>query len=419
MPIRDKGTVMKFLSGSLFFALSVVIAHGDADYAVLLEAVKKYQNGYSDANALQIINNAARSEDYEAVVTRCMVIYALHMGTSGNVAKCQGGVQVICNRYPNSEVASQLRQLSLFPSPCETCQGIGTVPITSVSGCSACENSGKCRRCGGVGTVKGAALKGRTRIGVWRYNHGGVGDRHTYRGAEDRTFYHDYGSGTPEPTERPDIKCSVCRGSGNCPTCDGIPAKEHSSTTSCPTCNGVANGIDSTVAKNYLMRICQDTKDSLQKAVDCESAYTSAMQSDDPQQRSAALKACLVKYEGAFNLAMVSEAQKSAAEMEQKRLISEQQTREKHANLLQVIRDTKSRRAAMIEIQKFLEDKPDSPMIVEARLLAAEIAQHLADQNKAAKREQNMLVGCAALVGFALLVWFVSCIKSARPARAF
>ena len=443
-----KGRGMKKVIGVLLLSSLVGEAVAETDYATLLEAVENYQNGYSDTKALQVIYEVARSEDYEEMVTRCMGIYTLHMGLSGNIGGCQGGFQAICDRYPSSQVARYLRQLDLFSSPCGTCQGIGVVQQTRVSECAVCGNAGRCTRCGGKGTIvttlKNNGLKGPVRKGNWYDKHGWL-VRH-------------YGPEESDP-KAVTIPCPACKSSGLCVSCKGAPRSERAVNVRCPVCNGVSKGINAAAARNGCVQLCSETQDMLQKTMECEGAYAEAMQADDPQKRLDALDACLTKYQGALNLAVVSSEREKllqagaeqtklreqraqdelarlarAQQDEQMRLTREQQeaqmrltreqelatqkqqTSERHQSLLQAIRETKSKTAALSEIRQFLEGNPDSPLLVEARLLAAEVEEEVAAEAQKAKRKRIILTGCGSAAGMAVLALLAGmCLKRKSP----
>ena len=426
---------MKKLIVVVFFAY--VIASVGAEYTLLLEAVEKCQIGYSDQDAVDIILKVARSEDYEEVVTRCMGIYTLQMGAKGDAGRCQSGFQSVCNRYPDSDVVRQLRELSIFPSPCPACKGIGVVQKISVSECSSCRNSGSCRRCNGTGTVKGKniGLMGRRRVGLWKTK------RNIYDRYGHRSVIYDYGqneNNSPSDNRR-DIKCPVCKGRGVCTSCKGSPNKERLVNVKCPTCNGVSKGINISAARAGLIRLCQDTKEMLQKAVDCENAYIEAMLIEEPHKQLELLNSCIAKYDGAFNLSMVYEARddlnKQCAQEKRDRFdrakevvaekqkkakevsLTKRQTYEAHKDALRWISGTTCNYAALLEITRFLEENPDTPLIVEAQLLKGSLENKMAAERKAAKRKRNLLMGCGGVACLIFLWWLVSAVKSKRPAE--
>ena len=406
----------------LLLSVCAEIVYG-SDYPALLEAITKYQDNASETNALQVIVATARSNDCEAVTARCMGIYTLHMGANGNATVCQNGLGALVNRYPDSDVTKQLRQLDLFPSPCPTCQGIGSLAGNNGFVCQTCKGTGKCPKCDGGGEFKYCPYHACRKMYTHKTLKGNWGKRYCPNCLKQG-----------KSTELILKNCTDCSQTGKCPQCRGS-GKQGDSTkfTRCPTCNGIPRKINTTVAQTALVKLCRDTKDTLQRGVDCEKAYAETLRIENPQARLEALNTCLTKYEGAFNLAMVQEARdilsKDVAKAEQlwakeekarlarERELAEQkvQTLKQHQLLMRTIRAATSKRAALLEIRKFIEENPESPVIVEARLLATEIEQTVAAENRAAKRIRNLVIGCVGAIMLAVVAWLVSCIKFTRP----
>jgi hypothetical protein len=337
------------------------------DYATLLTAVRNYKASASDTNALQTIYDVARARGADDVVSRCMAIYTLHMGIAGNDTVCQGGYQSLRSRYPKSDVTAQIQRLDLFPRPCPTCQGTGVIQKENETECSRCDGTGKCSKCGGAGTIRGLVLRGST-------------------------------------LEPPRFKCTACGGSGTCPICNGTPKRTITSNQRCPDCGGVPKRINPVAAKNGLVGLCNDLEDVLSNTIDCEKSFADAMRLGEIDKRVAALNECLIKYKKALNLPEVKKLCED--------LVRQQQTKEKQQEeLLRTIRTSASKPAALIEIKNFLSENPDSPVIVEARLLAAEIEQAVNEEIRAAKILYWAKIGCGAIFVLAVLAWLASGIR--------
>ena len=424
---------MKKLIVLLFYSY-IEVACGTG-HSALLDAVIRFQNGYTDTNALQVIYAAARSNDCDAVTTRCMGIYTLHMGMIGDAAVCQGGIGALCSRYPDADVTRLIRELNLMPPPCPTCNGTGSIADKDVLVCYTCNGTGKCLRCDGYGKI--AYCPNHHCRTVYTY------PKFNIRGNYELALWENESSIHCPACRKNGVKsvlvfqkCTDCSQTGKCPQCRGTGSHgAQAKFTRCPTCGGVPKSINQGAAKNGIIRLCQDTRLTLQKAVDCATAYAAAMGIVNGQARLEALSVCLAKYDGAFNLAMVEEArngmskeigeiEKRRAKEERERLEREQQLAEEkeqmvksHESLLNALRATVSKRTALIQIRRFIEEKPDSPVIAEAKILATDIEAQVAELNRIAKRNRSILIGCGAIVGLAFVAWLVSCVRFTRPAE--
>jgi len=191
--------------------------------------------------------------------------------------------------------------------------------------------------------------------------------------------------------------------------------------------------VNTAVAKRGLVKICQETADVLQQALDCEKEYAEIVQIQDVPKRFEALNRCLEKYEKAFNrdkiISTTNELEKqiNRAKMQQSeedrlRLAREQQaaaqtqqTVDQHHERLTSIRNIETKRVALIEIRKFLDENPNSPVMTEARLLAAEIEGAVVAEKQSAKRILGFGIGSGVVFGLAVVAWLMSCIKVHRP----
>lgn len=423
------------------FLLLAALASGFAwgspsDYPALLEAVKTFEGNFSDQAALNRIYEAAKADDHEAVVTRCMGLYTLVMGATGKAATCQGGLQAITSRYPQSEVAVALGNLGLFPSPCEACQGTGVISQQKPVSCETCKNTGICTKCDGHGEYRYCSFHKCRKI--WTLTEIEKLPHPPSHPDYSQWCYACYPKSNggrafkAQPTALSVRKCVDCSGTGKCPQCRGQTGSV-TSNQKCPSCQGIPKGVNATVAQTALVKLCQETREFLQKAVSCEEAFAAALKEESPERRLAALNACLAQYEGALTLPKVLEARdaltQNVAQLDQQReeqarlrtvqaeeqAAQRQQLADQHRELLSVIRSTPSKTAALIEIRNFLSENPQTPVLVEARLLTAEIEQALAAEANAKVRNRYVVIGCGSVIGLAFLAWIVSCIKIARP----
>ena len=415
---------------SMLFVFADMVACADTTYPELLAALKNYQANYADTNAFEVIYGVARSEGHQDVVTRCMGIYTLHMGAMGNAAVCQGGFLSIRNRHPSSPVIEYLHNLDLFPEPCSTCGGTGSVQYEKSAICSTCSNSGKCTKCEGYGEYKYCGFCRKT----WTIPQLNRLPRPVYDGDRYHVWcYQCYPSsasrqrayGKKEPTRLQQKKCTDCSSTGKCPQCRGRQGTT-SGFRKCPTCAGVpAKGVRTAAARQGLVELCRDTTALLQQTVDCEKSFQDALELDDAKKRVSALKGCLDAYPVALNREQVSamlaeqmhklEALTQEKEQRERKLaLAKEQEAQRQKESLQAIRDTQSKRAALAAIQQFLIDHPDASNSVEARLLLAELKEAVAAEDaalaahqKKAKRTRWLLLGAGILISAGILLKFI------------
>jgi len=364
----------------------------ETKYPYILDAVAQYKQSYSDTNALQVIFETARSDDHEAVVTHCMAIYTLHMGKENRASVCQGGYKAILTRYPDSDIARQMRALSLFPDPCPTCKGLGVVQKQSVSACSSCLNSGQCNKCGGTGRVRhgGVGLRGPVPRGnhiqssITFYNPGG---NVIYR---SRQRNYARASSAPSAIPQITIPCSNCRGTGRCPVCYGEPKKARMVNVRCPSCNGVAKGISTAVAESALATVCENTAKLLNMAIDCENSFLEICEMTDLFKQQEMLADAIKRHEKAFNLDLLfglkDEVDKQAAGLRKEAEAAAQKKITEHKALFEKIRALSDKQIALEEINAFLAGKPESPLKKDFELHAKELHQKLL-KNKKTPRE--------------------------------
>lgn len=420
----------KQFSTFLFLIMSAMVAHTDNSYPELLEALESYQTGYSDTNALQVIYNVARSEDHEEVVTRCMGIYTLHMGSVGNASLCQGGFLAIRNRYPDATVIQYLQRLDLFPEPCPTCNGTGSVQIEKNTVCETCKNTGRCTKCVGYGEYKFCTYCRQ----IWTYPQlkrlpYPVGDPQRYYKwcyncyPREETTKRRYASKT-QPTLLQVKKCTDCSGTGKCPQCRGMQGAT-TAFKKCPTCLGVSKGVRTTAARQGLIELCRDTTTIMRHTIGIEKAYEAAMSIEDAAERLSALKACLETYPASISREQVSlaiEEQKTAIDALKRQeeqnarelALAKEQEVQRQNEMLQSIRRTQSKRAALAELRQFLSDNPDTPSLVEARLLLAELEDAVAAEEQRSKRNRWILIGVGSLIVAAILASILNAVTFTR-----
>lgn len=414
----------KLIVSSLFVVFSLFSSA--ADLPKLLTSVSNFQNAYTSKENIAAILAVAKSEDYEALVVQCMVVYTLYAGSIGDAQTCQRGFQSICSRYPASDSVIYLRELHLFPQPCTTCLGIGTIQQKSAQGCLPCKSSGVCAGCAGKGRIAGkAGLRGPVRIGTW-YTKTSV--YHDGESSTERTAIANFGNGQATEAERLDSRCPVCSGTGKCRSCKGSPLTSVLYNSQCPFCDGKPKEINTKMAKAGLVGATKALAESLQLAVACESAYEKALLERDPYKQLDALNVCLASHGKAFNIDVVRDAKTDLEKdviafkklhgieesaREAKKVQQEKQKRQ-HEEILFAIQDSKVPRVALEQIQSFIADNPDSPVIVKAKLLLAETEQRIADDLSIAQRNRYIFFGVAALAGLAGIGWLLSCINFAK-----
>ena len=410
------------LTAVLLLASSTMVSFAETDYQTLLEAVKKYQDGFSDTNALQTIYTVARSDDYEELVTRCMGIYTLHMGAIGNAGACQGGCQALINRHPESEVAKKLRDLPLFQDACSICQGLGVVKKNSIQDCSTCLNTGRCGKCAGSGRVnrgvtglRGPVSRSGGSSTTWQTG-GNIIFRSTTRG-----YSRSVGSGNLSDSSDPTtIQCSECRGSGRCPACLGDPKKERLVNVRCPSCFGVSKGVNLNVVQNNLAYLCRDAVRALGLAIGCEGAFSeiNGIKIEgikDLYKQSEALDVALNKYDIAFNAELLTDLKKGVTtkieETEKGTREAKDRILKEHSALLIKIRGFSSKQLSLTEMRKFIDENPDSPLLAEAKLTAVELEDQLKKESREKDLKRNIMIGGISLGVLLFVVWFLTCFK--------
>jgi hypothetical protein len=411
------------IASSLFAALS--LSSNAADLPKLLNSVLNFQNSsYTSKEEMANILAVAKSEDYEPLVVQCMVVYTLYAGSIGDAGTCQAGFQSVCKRYPASDAVYYLRQTDLFAEPCRACFGFGIVQQKSTQGCLTCNKTGVCTECAGKGKVKSkAGLRGPVRIGTWYTKTRVYRSDGTY--TDDRTPIANFGTGqSTEPAQR-DARCPVCSGTGKCRSCKGSPLEGILLNIPCTACNGKAKELNVPIARAGLVRATMGLLESLKLAVACESCYEKALLDRDPYQQLDALNVCLTTYEKAFNIDVVRDAKnelekdviafKKLHETEEsaRKIKKAQQENQKqqHEDILLAIQAAKVPRVALEQIQTFITDNPDSPVMVKAKLLLAEIGQRVAEEQKIVQRNRYIFFGVATLIGLAGAGWLLSCIR--------
>lgn len=410
-----------FLSVVVFLSAAFIL-NANTDYASLLDAVGKFQKGYSDTNALKVINDVVHSGACDELRALCESIYTLHMGAAGDEVACREGVNAISDRYANSVVVRLLGVLELFPEPCAECLATGNANKQKDLLCNACSNTGKCITCGGYCQFK--ICPNCSQI----FTHD-VLIKMGYPNW-DRNF-------CPNCQAKQAVKltvtpCEKCKQLGICPQCQGAAGKTHKA---CPICKGNSKSVDRFAAQCGLERFCKDTKAALTKAVECEKEYAEILKISDPGKKLAALNECLAKYDGAYNIALLLEARsrlaKQMTELEalgnkeeemrlehEKRLAEQKQGEIKaHHSFLSKLRQEKSKRVALIELRKYLAENPESPVIADARILGAEMEVQLRAENIAAKRWWHFGIGCLAIVVLGFLTRALSSTRSRLPQK--
>ena len=129
------------------------------DYQQSLDHLKKYQDGFSDMEAVSHILSLAKSDEHPQIVTHAMALYTLHAGSVGETKICASAYKEALNRYPNAEAITYLKSLNLFPAPCSSCTGTGLVDQQQEKVCRACNRTGRCPKCGGSGNIADTGLR--------------------------------------------------------------------------------------------------------------------------------------------------------------------------------------------------------------------------------------------------------------------
>jgi len=408
-----KRLIALLLSGVLSLAYGA-----NPDYTDLMKAVATYDRDPTDATALNTILDTAKSDGPETVVTRCMGLYILHMGLTGNASICQGGYQSLCSRYPSSAVTVRFQDLNIVPVPCDACKGSGVIQQQRQVTCESCKNTGKCQKCDGYGEYcwcPSHRCQKKYKKSDLRYPNG------TFR-------THCPNCGTLLKTSA----CTDCSKTGKCPQCRGNSATTVS-VQKCPFCKGIPKAINMDIAKSERARLCQALSSELETAAACDAWLAEAMRIESLPQRLQMLENGVARFEGALTLEPMITARNETAKLvsdlrlsqeaeqsilaENERAKTEQQAQvlDQHQALLRVIRNTPSKAAALVELQHFMDENPDSPVIVEARLVAAELGQAMTAENNARKRNRYITIGCGSFMGLAVVAWLVSCVKFARP----
>ena len=417
----------KLVAASLFAVLALFSRA--ADLPKLLTSVRNFQSSnYTSKDDMTTILAVAKSEDYESLVVQCMVVYTLYAASIGEAGTCQAGFQSVCKRYPTSDAVLYLRHTLSFSEPCKACFGVGLVQQKSTQGCLTCNQTGICTECAGKGKIKAkTGLRGPVRIGTW------YAKTRVYRAdgsyTDERTPVANFGNGQNADPDRSDTRCPVCSGTGKCRSCKGSPLASTVLNVPCRVCDGKAREINTSMARAGLTGSTKGLYDLVRQAVDCEAAFAKAMLERDPYKQLDALNVCLTTYEKAVNIDVVRDAKneletdviafkklseseeaarvaKKAQQDEQKRVLLQQ-----HEDILLAIQTAKVPRVALEQIQTFLADNPDSPVVVKAKLLLAEAEQRVADEQKIEQRNRYIALGVVALVVLAVLGWLLSCIR--------
>lgn len=415
----------KLIASSLFVVFSLFSSA--ADLPKLLARVSTFQNNYTNKEDIAAILAVAKSEDYEALVVQCMVVYTLYAGSIGDVQTCQRGFQSICSRYPASDAVLYLRELRLFPQPCTTCLGVGTIQQKSEQGCATCQASGVCLECAGKGKIAGkTGLRGPVRVGPWyartRVYHDGAS-------SNERTVIANYGSSQSTETERLNVRCPVCSGSGKCRSCKGSPLT--SIMSRCPSCEGRQKEINAEMAKAGLVDASNALYKSLRLAISCESTYEKALLERDPYKQLDALNGCLASHATAFNLDVVrdvkNELEKDVVEFKKLReteeaartakIAQQENQKQQQEDILVAIQSSKAPRVALEQIRAFIADNPESSVMVKAKLILAETTQRVADEQKIAQRNRYIFFGVVALVVLAIIAWLINCINFTKKVQ--
>jgi len=226
-------------------------------------------------------------------------------------------------------------------------------------------------------------------------------------------------------------KCTDCSSTGKCPQCRG---SQGTTTTfkKCPTCFGVSKGVRSTVARQGLIELCRDTAAILRQTIDCEKAYEDAMAIEDEVQRLSALKVCLETYPASISREQVSLAvdeqttainamkqqnetlKRQDEQNARERAMAKEKEVQRQQEILQSIRRTQSKRAALAELRQFLGDNPDTSSLVEARLLFSELEEAVAAEEQRAKRNRWLMIGVGSLIVAAILASVLNAVTFTR-----
>jgi hypothetical protein len=365
-------------------ALCACPLFAELDYGKLAKSLNDLRTDKKLTAGLPDILDAAKSDDDDDIVTRCMALYALRAGTLGNTALCQSAFQSLCNRHPDCETVKYLKSLALFPEPCKRCGGVGKIESVEETNCYNCRGTGLCPRCGGVGKINWQSLNGTS---------------HTH-------------------VEMPAFTCPVCRGSGKCRVCLGSPTHQTKSFVKCPECNGIAKGVDRAKAASGFIKVGSELSAILKDANDCAAEYTAAMELKNPEEQLKALTACQKAHPKAVNASAIKETLKNVqtAVAEQKKKAAEQkreitETHSKELENIRVSSETAPAAVALQQLNSFVASNPDSPLIKEARQLQSDLEAKAAAERKSKEEHKRWIWTGVALGGLFALTWLASFIK--------
>lgn len=394
----------KIIAFGLLFITTTTFA---IDYQQSLDHLKRYQDGFSDMEAVSHILSLAKSDEHPEIVTHAMALYTLHAASVSETKICLSAYREALNRYPNAKAILHLKSLNLFPDACSTCAGTGFIDQQQEKACRACNRTGKCPRCKGTGRIEDSGLS--------------------------------RSSSSSRPTTRVsfDTRCLTCRGTGDCGACGGNPVTAVATKVPCTTCNNKKEKINTDIAQEGLIRLTQSFRDVLQEALDCEKAYQKAIELTDAKKQLEALELCRTKYNKATNYKLIrekiSEATKKANVLflDQERLRKEsdaekarlavQKAKEdiqlaklakQHEELLYNIRSIEKTAFALKSLQAFITENPKSPALQKAKLLRDELEARLEEEQADATRKTYIYIGSGVFLLVCFLCWLASCIKS-------
>lgn len=343
--------------------LAAMMACGATDYVQLARGVRNLQTNPHDATALNILLDAAKSDDYDVVVSRCMAIYTLWAGLDANDDLCRKAYQSLETRYPRSEITRLLKALNFLPTVCPQCAGAGKVTVSDQIRCSFCKGTGK-------------RLESKNKVA--------------------------------------------------CPYCKGTAQRTVEKRIPCPTCQGVVRHVDRQKAQLGFNQVVEELEGRLKTAVACRADCDKALTVATSRERMAALMACREAYPDAFNrdilekaLRQESKAAQTLKLMQMKQAAEEMRRKQTVADeaVLGSIRQMASAKGALGEITAFLEKHPDSPVLEQARILKTEIENRRQAEWKAEQVRRWLWMVGGAVAGAVGIAWLIVFIRINRPQR--